>query len=55
VDAEALIALVREHKGPVYAPKSVEFVDAIPMTPVAKADKKALRAKYWSGAERGVH
>jgi fatty-acyl-CoA synthase len=55
VDADELIALVREHKGPVYAPKSVEFVEAIPMTPVAKADKKALRAKYWGGAERAVH
>jgi fatty-acyl-CoA synthase len=52
---DELIALVREKKGPVYAPKSVEIVDAIPLTPVAKADKKALRAMYWQGEHRGVH
>ena len=55
VQPDELIALVREHKGPVYAPKSIEFVDAIPMTPVAKADKKALRAKYWTDSDRAVH
>ncbi len=49
-----LIALVRERKGPVYAPKSVEFLDALPLTPVGKADKKALRARYWAGQTRRV-
>ena len=53
-EAEELIALVREHKGPIYAPKSVEFIDALPMTPVGKADKKVLRARYWAGHERRV-
>jgi fatty-acyl-CoA synthase len=55
VTAEALIALVRERKGPVYAPKSVEFVDTLPLTAVGKADKKTLRAQYWGGQERFVH
>lgn len=44
--AEELIALVRAHKGAVQAPKSVDFVDAIPLSPVGKPDKKALRARY---------
>jgi fatty-acyl-CoA synthase len=51
---EELIALVREHKGPVQAPKSVEFVDALPVTGLGKPDKKALRANYWVGQARGV-
>jgi fatty-acyl-CoA synthase len=55
VTAEALIALVRQRKGPVYAPKSVAFADMIPLTAVGKADKKALRAQYWDGQERFVH
>jgi fatty-acyl-CoA synthase len=55
VAAEELIRLVRDKKGPVYAPKSVEFVDALPLTPVGKADKKVLRARYWAGQERQVH
>ena len=54
VEAADLIALVRDHKGPIYAPKSVEFIDALPMTPVGKADKKVLRARYWAGRERQV-
>jgi fatty-acyl-CoA synthase len=45
---------VREHKGSHHAPKSVDFTDAIPLTPVGKPDKKALRARYWSGADRQV-
>jgi fatty-acyl-CoA synthase len=38
-----LIALVRERKGPVQAPKMVEFVTSLPLTAVGKVDKKALR------------
>jgi fatty-acyl-CoA synthase len=52
--AEELMALVKEHKGPHHAPKSVDFTDAIPLTPVGKPDKKALRARYWSAADRQV-
>jgi len=54
VEAADLIALVRDHKGPIYAPKSVEFIDALPMTPVGKADKRVLRARYWVGRERQI-
>jgi fatty-acyl-CoA synthase len=43
---EELMALVREKKGAVQVPKSVDFVDAIPITAVGKPDKKALRARY---------
>jgi fatty-acyl-CoA synthase len=46
VTADELIALVRERKGAVQAPKSVEFIDAIPLSPLGKPDKKALRAIY---------
>lgn len=46
VDAAELIALVREHKGPVQAPKTVAFIDAIPQTAVGKPDKKALRKQF---------
>lgn len=53
-DAGTLTALVREHKGPVYAPKSVEFVDSLPLTAVGKADKRALRDRYWSGRSRRI-
>jgi len=51
---DELMALVKEHKGAHYAPKSVDFADAIPLTPVGKPDKKVLRARYWAGADRQV-
>ena len=55
IDVEALIGLVKERKGPVYAPKSVDVVDALPLTAVGKPDKKVLRAQYWGESGRGVN
>ena len=45
-DAAALTAKVREAKGPHQAPKSVQVVDALPVTAVGKIDKKALRSRF---------
>ena len=53
-DAAELTALVRDRKGPVCTPKSVEFVDSLPLTVVGKVDKKVLRARYWEGRDRQV-
>ncbi|MDA1098041.1 MAG: AMP-binding protein [Proteobacteria bacterium] len=54
IDPEALIQRVRAAKGSVQAPKSVDIVDAIPLTPLGKPDKKALRETYWAGRARRV-
>jgi fatty-acyl-CoA synthase len=43
-DAEALQAVVKELRGAVWSPKTVHFVDSIPLTPLGKVDRKALRA-----------
>lgn len=50
----ALIRQVKDAKGSVQAPKSVDYVAGIPLTPVGKPDKKAVRASYWEGVDRGV-
>jgi fatty-acyl-CoA synthase len=55
VDDAELIAYVRSRKGPVMTPKTVDFVDAIPLTAVGKHDKPALRAAHWGGRARGVN
>jgi fatty-acyl-CoA synthase len=55
VEPDELAALVKEHKGAHHTPKSIEFADAIPLSPLGKPDKKALRAQYWGSAERKVH
>jgi fatty-acyl-CoA synthase len=46
VSAAELMALVADKKGSYQAPKRVAFVDAIPLTPVGKPDKKALRVEF---------
>ncbi len=56
--SEALTAelqqVVRAAKGSQQAPKSIDYVDELPLTPVGKPDKKAVRSRYWGGAERAV-
>jgi fatty-acyl-CoA synthase len=52
---EELADLVKTRKGAIQAPKSVDFVDAIPLSALGKPDKKALRAQYWQGAGRLVN
>ncbi len=54
-DTAALMASVKQRKGPHYAPKSIEVVDQLPLTKVGKIDKKVLRATYWAGLERAVN
>ncbi len=55
VEPDELMALVKDHKGAHYSPKTVDFVDSIPVSPLGKPDKKALRARYWQGAGRLVN
>lgn len=42
----ALIDSVKAAKGSVQAPKSIDYVESIPLTAVGKPDKKALKAQY---------
>ena len=53
-DAAELVRLVRERKGAVHAPKRLEFVGSLPLTPIGKVDKKAVRALFWADRERQV-
>jgi acyl-CoA synthetase (AMP-forming)/AMP-acid ligase II len=54
VSAEELIALCKDRLGSVKAPKSVEFVDSLPRSPVGKVLKKELRARYWEHTDRRI-
>jgi long-chain acyl-CoA synthetase len=40
---ERILAYCRENLSPYKVPKAIHFVDHIPLTPVGKIDKKALR------------
>lgn len=49
-----LTALVKDAKGSQQAPKSIDYVESLPLTPVGKPDKKAMRAHYWEPTDRAV-
>lgn len=55
VSGDELITLVKERKGSVWAPKTVEFIDSLPMTANGKIDKKTLKEPFWAGRDRLVH
>ncbi|UVO35765.1 AMP-binding protein [Bradyrhizobium arachidis] len=50
-----LLAFTKELKGSVQAPKSVDFVETLPLTTLGKVDKKALRTPYWKANTRQVN
>ncbi|WP_458098481.1 AMP-binding protein [Roseomonas sp. WA12] len=54
VSAAELSSHVRDRKGAVSAPKTVDFVEQLPLTVLGKPDKKALRAPFWEGRARAV-
>lgn len=53
--AAELIAFVKARKGSVAAPKSIDFIEQLPLTALGKPDKKVLRAQYWQKQERQVN
>ncbi len=46
---------VKQRQGATNAPKSIDFVENFPLTPLGKIDKKALKARYWSGSTRSIN
>jgi long-chain acyl-CoA synthetase len=53
-DEKELIAFCKEHMASYKAPKSIEFVDALPKNPAGKILKRELRERYWAGEKRRV-
>lgn len=53
-DADAIIAHVRARLASFKAPKSVDFVAAIPRNPTGKVLRRELRKPYWEGRGRMV-
>lgn len=51
---EELIELCKEKLGSVKAPKTVDFVEALPRSPVGKVLKRELRDEYWQDQNRRV-
>jgi acyl-CoA synthetase (AMP-forming)/AMP-acid ligase II len=53
-DAASIIAHCREKIAGYKAPKSVDFIDALPRNPSGKVLRRELREPYWKGRERQV-
>jgi len=54
-DADGIIAWTKRHIAAYKAPKSVDFVGALPRNAAGKILKRELRAPYWQGRARQVN
>ena len=54
VDADAIIAFMRERIAHFKCPKTVDFVETIPRNPSGKILKRVLREPYWKGRDRNI-
>ena len=54
VAADELIALCKAKVGSVKAPKTVEFWDELPRSPLGKVLKRAIRNRFWAGSARQI-
>lgn len=52
---QELIDFTQARAGRWLTPKTIDFVDTIPLTASNKPDKKALRATYWEGHDRAIN
>jgi long-chain acyl-CoA synthetase len=52
--AEDLIAFARRSLAGYKAPRSVDFLDALPRTPTGKLYKRLIRDPYWSGQDKAI-
>jgi acyl-CoA synthetase (AMP-forming)/AMP-acid ligase II len=53
-DSAELIAFCKERIGSVMTPKSVEFWDELPKSPVGKVLRRVVREQFWKGRERSI-
>ena len=53
--AQEIIQFCKERMTHYKAPKSIDFIEALPRTGSGKIHKKGLRDQYWEGYEKKVH
>ncbi|HTK63471.1 MAG TPA: long-chain fatty acid--CoA ligase [Pseudonocardia sp.] len=52
--SEELREFVKQHIAGYKAPRTVEFIDALPLSGAGKILKRELRARHWGDSQRGV-
>lgn len=53
-DAQVLIDQVKRELGSIKAPKSIDFVGQLPLSPVGKVLKAEIRKQFWQDQERSI-
>jgi fatty-acyl-CoA synthase len=54
VTGQEIVEFCKERLARYKAPKSIDFLEALPKNPSGKILKKELREKYWAGKDRKV-
>jgi acyl-CoA synthetase (AMP-forming)/AMP-acid ligase II len=54
ISADELRAHVKAELGAIPSPKTIQFLDQLPVNPAGKVDKRSLRAPFWEGRDRQV-
>jgi fatty-acyl-CoA synthase len=55
VQQQALIDHCKQHLARYKAPKRMDFVDDLPLSPVGKVLRREIKKKFWKEKERGIH
>lgn len=55
VNTDSVIAYCKQKLAKYKVPKVIEVISEIPLTSYGKPDKKAMRARYWTGQVRNVN
>ena len=53
-DDKSLIAHAKAAIGAIKAPKTIAFVDALPLSAVGKVLRRKVQDKYWKDSERRI-
>ena len=51
---EEIIGLCKTHLAGYKKPKSIEFADNLPKTPIGKIQRRLVKEKYWAGRDRKI-
>ncbi|MCU4754487.1 AMP-binding protein [Halobacteria archaeon AArc-curdl1] len=54
IDESALLEFADDRLAGYKKPKSLEFVDELPTTPLGKLDKQSIRDRYWDDRDRRI-
>ncbi len=55
IQQQALIDHCKQHLARYKAPKKIDFVDELPLSPVGKVLRREIKKKFWAEKGRGIH